>query len=173
MLYLTLGTGLGSGLVLNGKLYNGASGYAAEFGHTIGHPGGRQCACGNRGCVEAYVSGTGMVNTALEKGRPDFLTAEMIFDAARAGDEAARAIFDETGRHLGQACANLINLLNPEMIVVGGGVMASGDALLRPAIEEAGRRAFPPAFKDCQIVQSKLWPDSGLIGAAMLARDSK
>jgi glucokinase len=171
MAYLTLGTGLGSGFVLNGKLYRGASGYAGEMGHTTIETDGRLCACGNHGCLEAYVSATGMVRTAHDLGAASFLTAGMIYDAAVEGDATARAVFEFTGRCLGVACANLMNLLNIEMIVLSGGVMASGTMMLNPAIDEARRRAFKPAFHDCPIVQSTLWPDGGLIGAAMLARD--
>ena len=99
------------------------------------------------------------------------LTAKKIYDAAVRGDETAREVFAETGRWLGISCANLINLLNLEMIIIGGGVMASGDLLLGTAKEVARRNAFAPSFADCQIVQSKLWPDAGMIGAALLARD--
>jgi glucokinase len=98
-------------------------------------------------------------------------TAEMVFEAATRGNAAARWVFEETGRWLGIACANLINLLNPEVIVVAGGVMASGEMLLMPAIASARVHAFGSSFRDCRIVQSKLWPDAGVIGAAMLARD--
>ena len=131
MVYLTLGTGLGSGIVLNGRLYTGTSGYGGELGHTIIDPGGRVCACGRRGCLESIVSGTGIVATAREKMNPDEAqTAEMVFEAAIRGDARARRVFAETGKWLGIACANLINLLNPEVIVVAGGVMASGEMLL-------------------------------------------
>jgi glucokinase len=179
--YLTLGTGLGSGLVLNGSLYTGASGYGGEFGHTIINPEGRLCGCGKRGCVETVASATGIVITATEKLKiargsllhsvPPPLTAEKIYDAAVRGDETAREVFKETGRWLGIACANLINLLNLEMIIVSGGVMASGEVLLGNASEIARQYAFAPSSGDCQIVQSKLWPDAGMIGAALLARD--
>ncbi|MBI4474894.1 MAG: ROK family protein [Acidobacteria bacterium] len=171
MVYLTLGTGLGSGLILNGELFVGSAGYAGEFGHTVIEPRGRPCSCGNQGCIETVVSATAMVRSARERGRPEWTTSEMIFDAARAGDAIAQAIFEETGRYLGIACTNLMNLLNPDLIVIGGGVMACGEMLLKPARDEAGRRAIRPAFDMCPIVQSKLWPESGLIGAAMLARD--
>ena len=179
--YLTLGTGLGSGLVLNGSLYTGTSGYGGEFGHTVINPEGRLCGCGKRGCIETVASATGMVMTAVEKLKtarsgllhevPRPLTAEKIYDAAVGGDETAREVFAETARWLGIACANLINLLNLEMIVIGGGVMASGELLLGNAHEVARRYAFAPSFAGCQIVQSKLWPDAGMIGAALLARD--
>lgn len=171
LVYLTIGTGFGSGIVLNGEMFRGSMGYAGELGHTIVQPEGRLCKCGNRGCLETVVSGTGMVASAMEAGRTDWTTPEMIYDAARLGDETARRIFAETAQYLGIACANLINLLNLDSIVIGGGVLGSGNMLLAPAIEEAGRRAFASSFICCQIVQSKLWPESGMIGAAMLARD--
>ena len=179
--YLTLGTGLGSGLVLNGSLYTGASGYGGEFGHTVIDPQGRLCACGKQGCIETVASATGIVTTAKEKLKVASdsllkevappLTAEKIYDAAIRGDAVAREVFSDTGRWLGLACANLINLLNLEMIVIGGGVMASGEVLLGPATEIAKQYAFAPSLADCRIVQSKLWPDAGMIGAALLARD--
>ncbi len=180
MAYLTLGTGLGSGLILNGSLYRGASGYGGEFGHTLLYVNGRLCGCGKHGCVETLVSATGMVTTAhelLSKAAGSALhglkplTAEKIYEAAVQGDPVAHETFAETGRWLGIACANLINLLNPEMIVVGGGVMASGEMLLGAARTAAEEHAFPSSYADCRIVQSKLWPDAGMIGAAMLARD--
>jgi glucokinase len=176
MAYITLGTGVGSGFVLNGTLYSGASGYGGEFGHTIMSAGtseheGRLCACGNHGCVEMYISATGIVITAKEHGIEPSLTSEQIYEAAVAGDRTAQSVFRETGRYLGIACANLINLMNLEMIVIGGGVMAGGDLLLNPALESARRHSFPASYADCRIVQSQLWPDAGVIGAAMLARD--
>src|SRR3989440_199684 len=179
--YLTLGTGLGSGLILNGSLYTGASGYGGEFGHTVIDPNGRLCACGKQGCIETVASGTGIVTTARDKlktGRNSRLneiapplTAEKIYDAAVRGDETAREVFADTGHWFGLACANLINLLNLEMIVIGGDVMASGEVLLGKAIEVARHYAFASSFADCQIVQSRLWPDAGMIGAALFARD--
>jgi glucokinase len=181
LVYLTLGTGFGSGLILNGSLYTGTSGYGAEFGHTIVDPQGRLCGCGQRGCVETVASATGIVMTAqdvvktggagmLREIQPP-LTAEKIYSVAMRGDQAARRVFVETGRWLGIACANLINLLNLEVIVIGGGVMASGELLLGHAVDFARQYAFPASFADCRIVQSKLWPDAGMIGAALLARD--
>jgi glucokinase len=171
--YITLGTGLGCGLVLSGKLFRGTSGYAGEFGHTVVEPEGRPCACGAVGCLETRVSGKGIVQSAREahfaEGTP--FTAEDVYNAAIRGDKIAVNVFQETGRYLGIACSNLINLLNPEAIVIGGGVMASGDLLLGSAREEVTRRAFAPSAADCAILQSHLWPDAGIIGAAMLARD--
>ncbi|PYS41713.1 MAG: ROK family protein [Acidobacteria bacterium] len=187
MAHLTIGTGLGSGFVLNGSLFTGASGYGGEFGHTVLNAGsarqnaGRLCGCGNHGCVEMFVSATGIVLTAEDMMReaPESLlhdlewplTSEKIYEVAVRGDAIAREVFKETARYLGIACANLINLLNLEMIIIGGGVMGAGDLLMNSAREIAQRHAFPSAYADCRIVQSKLWPDAGMIGAAMLARD--
>jgi glucokinase len=166
---------------LNGSLYTGTSGYGAEFGHTVVDPNGRVCGCGQRGCIETVVSATAIVQTAKDKFKgagttllteiPPPLTAATIYEAAIRGDELAREVFKETGRWLGIACANLINLLNPELIIIGGGVMASGEVLLGHAGDFARQYAFPPSYADCRIVQSKLWPDAGMIGAALLARD--
>jgi glucokinase len=113
------------------------------------------------------------VQTAREAGfgGTELFTAADVYDAALRGDKVAVKVFQETGRYLGMACANLINLLNPQAIVVGGGVMASGSLLLDLAREEARRRAMAASLRDCEIVQSHLWPDAGIIGAAMLARD--
>jgi glucokinase len=185
--HLTLGTGLGSGLILNGTLFTGASGFGGEFGHTVLNAGssidnsGRLCACGNRGCAEAFVSATGIVLTAEEMmaNAPESLlhdvkrplTSQKIYEVAARGDLIAQEVFKMTGRYLGIACTNLINLLNLEMIIIGGGVMGAGNLLMDPAIQYAKLHAFPTSYADCQIIQSKLWPDAGMIGAAMLARD--
>ena len=172
MAYISLGTGLGCGLILSEALFGGTSGYAGELGHTVVEPAGRQCSCGAIGCIETRVSGPGVVQTAKEKGFSGDITAASIYTAAMEGNEIAKAVFEETGRYLGMACSNLINLLDPQAIVIGGGVMASGDLLLNAAKDEVRRRAFPASAQDCAIVQSQLWPDAGVIGAAMLARDN-
>jgi glucokinase len=180
---LTLGTGLGSGLILSGKLFRGASGYAGEMGHVPIEPTGRPCDCGAQGCVETWVSAFGIVATAREllketpqsalraNGGPETLTADAVYDAAIDGDAVALKVFEITGRYLGIVAAGLMNLLNLQLIVVSGGVMAAGRMLLEPAIQEARRRAFRASFEDCPIVQSQLWPDAGVAGAAMLVRD--
>jgi glucokinase len=182
VVHLTLGTGLGSGIILDGKLFTGTSGYAGEYGHTvIDVSSGRLCACGNHGCLETFVSATGIIITAKELMQrdpksilhrlPRPLTSEKVYEAAQQGDATAIEVFRETGKYLGTACANLINSLDLQMIVIGGGVMAAGDLLMLSVKATAKGNAFPSPFGDCQIVQSKLWPDAGIIGAAMLARD--
>ncbi len=181
MAFLTLGTGLGSGVILDGKVFRGISGYAVEYGHVVVDPGGRLCGCGSTGCLETLVSAGGIVGTALELMAEDPqsrlhavqvpLTSERIFEAAVAGDTIALRTFERTGYWLGLACANLINMLNLELISIGGGVIAAGEMLMRPLLETAKRHAIAASFGDCRIVQSNLWPDAGVIGAAMLARD--
>ncbi|HEX4997119.1 MAG TPA: ROK family protein [Terriglobia bacterium] len=184
MAYVTLGTGLGAGLIVDGRLFRGGSGYAGEMGHIPIELDGRPCDCGSQGCVETWVSATGMVQTAEDllakspasalhgiRRAEGSLTAEAIYRCALDGDAVAERVFEMTGRYLGMASAILMNLLNLETIVVGGGVMAAGPRLLEPAIREARRRAFAASFNDCPIVQSLLWPDAGVAGAAMIARD--
>ena len=181
MVCLTIGTGLGSGMILKGELFVGSSGYAGEVGHTVVEPEGRICGCGNRGCLETIVSGTGIVERARTGLAADSssvllpiaadLDAERIFNAAKEGDALALRVFRETGTYLGMACANIINLLNVDMIVIGGGVMASGSILLDSAIEEARRRAFADSFRACRITPAQLGPQAGVIGAALFARD--
>jgi glucokinase len=180
MTYLTLGTGLGGAIIAEKQLLRGASGFAGEFGHTMIDLNGRICSCGKRGCLETLVSGSAIVSTAREMlqqpGESSLreiepLTARRIFDAAERGDAVAARVFAETGKYLGIACANIINTFNPQIIVIGGGVMGAGALLIDPAVEEAGRRAFPAALADCRIVKSQLWPHAGTIGAAVLARD--
>ena len=129
--YITLGTGLGCGLILSDGLFRGTSGYAGELGHTVVEPGGRQCACGATGCAETRISATGIVQTAREANvSGDISTAVAIYKSAMQGNVTARAVFEETGRYLGMVCSNLMNLLNPQAIVIGGGVMAAS----RPSV---------------------------------------
>jgi len=181
MMCLTLGTGVGSGLVLDGALFGGARGYAAEAGHMVVEPDGARCACGNRGCLETVASATGLVRLARQAGEEDpasllhraggALTGEQVHEAAMEGDPSARMAFEKAGRCLGMACGNLMNILNLEMIVIGGGVASAGDLLLAPATAEARAHSYPQTFDACRIVPGRLGRDAGVIGAALLARD--
>ena len=191
---LTLGTGVGSGIVLDGELWRGVDGTAGEIGHTSVDPfGGAQCKCGNIGCLEVCASATAIVRMARErltersanappvieaKGEPESglrrlpvndLNAEEIAKAANAGDELAREIFQRVGVYLGIAAATIVNTLNPEMIVIGGGVSASFDLFAPRAREEMLRRAFPVPARRCRIVKAECGDDAGLLGAAWLA----
>ena len=177
MVCLTLGTGVGSGVIFDGRPYNGARGYAAEAGHITVDPEGLPCSCGSRGCLEAVASGTGIVALARAWLGPEDRgsirepwTSAGLCQAALAGHAGARRVFEQAGRYLGVACGSLINLLNPEAIVIVGGVMEAGDLILGPAIDEARIRAFDISFDACRIVPGQLGLMAGVVGAALLAR---
>ena len=183
--FVTLGTGIGAGLIINGQIYRGAAGFAGEFGHVTIDPEGIECACGNIGCLETIASGPNIVRRTRERlyrdrtsslsrlaiPRDREFTAEDIAHAASEGDEMAQVMMERTGMFLGIALAAVINLLNVEMVVMGGGVMEAGDLILKPTIKETRRRAFPPSFGSCEIVIAKMGATAGMIGAALLARD--
>lgn len=176
---LTLGTGVGGGIVLDGRLWRGADGTAGEVGHMSVEPSGVACKCGNTGCLEVYASGTAIVRMAREAMTLSSesrlhdvpaieLSAERIHSAAVAGDRLALEVFQTVGKYLGIAMANLINVLNPEMIVVGGGVSAAWDFFGERARDEVMKRAFPAPAQRCQIVRAACGDSAGLIGAAWL-----
>jgi glucokinase len=186
---ITVGTGLGGGIVLDGRLLRGAFGVAGEFGHVRLVPDGLPCGCGNRGCWEQYTSGSALIREAraLALGRPDraarllalsggdpgAITGRMVTQAAEAGDRTARELLAEVGRWLGEGIADLANVLDPAVVVVGGGVSEAGDLLLEPA-----RRAYRTMLSarehrpHLRIHAAELGNDAGLIGAADLARQS-
>lgn len=160
---VTIGTGVGSGLILNGHLWEGSAGFAAEFGHITVEPAGHPCPCGNRGCLEQYVSATAL--SRLGGGQ----TPEKLAALARGGDEAARNLFVQAGTNLGIALAGLLNTLNLDGIVIGGGVSASYD-LLEPALQTTlQQRTFPQILHGVQLCKASLGDDAGLLGAALLA----
>ncbi len=163
VLVVTLGTGVGSGLILNGQLWEGTAGFAAEFGHTTVNPDGHPCPCGNCGCLEQYVSATAL--SRFGGGR----APELLASLARGGDEGVRQLFQQAGIYLGIALAGLLNTLNLDGIVIGGGVSASYD-LLEPALTATlHQRTFPQILRGVQIRRASLGDDAGLLGAALLA----
>jgi len=179
LVLFTLGTGIGGGIVLDGEVWHGSTGFAGELGHQTIVPNGPLCGCGNYGCLEALASATALVRRlreAVAAGRPTGLaarvtggekvTAKDINAAATAGDATARELMEETGRYLGIAAASMINVLNPQMVVFSGGMTAAGEMLLQPIRQEAKRRAIPAAYAATRIVFAKLGNDAGLIGAA-------
>ncbi len=178
---LTLGTGVGSGIVLDGELWRGTDGTAGEIGHTSIEPfGGVQCKCGSFGCLEVYASATAIVrmtremlennlHSLLRSIPSDNLTAHDVYKAAMADDELAHDIFRSVGTHLGVAIANVVNTLNPEMIVIGGGVSAAFDLFADIARSEMMKRAFPVPARRCRIARAECGDDAGLLGAAWLA----
>lgn len=176
---LTLGTGVGGGIILDGKLWRGVDGAAAEIGHMCVDPfGGVACTCGSRGCLEVFASATAIVRMTREASPryPDSIlqgnedrTAEMIFEAGKEGDELALEIFRRMGVYLGIGLANLINILNPEMIVLGGGVVNGWDLFGKHMHQQVEERAFPLLAARVKIVRAKCGDDAGLLGAARLA----
>jgi glucokinase len=183
---VTLGTGIGGGLVIAGSVYRGGYGLACEYGHMTVVPDGRRCACGNRGCWEMYASGRALARDAAElaadspvaaagmidlAGSIDELTGPVVTAAAAAGDPAAQSICTTMGRWLGQGLASLAAIIDPTMFVIGGGVSAAGELLLRPAREEYAHTLTGRGFRPvAAISRAALGPDAGLVGAADLAR---
>ena len=183
---VTLGTGIGGGLVAGGNVYRGGYGLACEYGHMTLVPDGRRCACGNQGCWEMYASGRALARDARElaaespvaaaallelAGSPEGLTGPVVTAAAAAGDPAAQSICTTMGRWLGRGLANLAAIIDPSMFVIGGGVSAAGELLLRPAREEFAHTLTGRGFRpEAKVVLVELGPDAGLIGAADLAR---
>jgi glucokinase len=177
---LTIGTGVGGGIVIDGKLFHGASDIAGEIGHTTVDLNGRHCKCGSYGCVEAYASGTAIAARAvegLEAGAssklPDYVSgdlsaidAQVVYRAARDGDEFAREVVRDTARFLGATVANIVNTFNPDVVVICGGVTLAADQLFVPLREEVRRRAFKPAVAACRIVPGALTGTAGVYGAA-------
>ena len=178
MLYLTLSTGVGGGAVVGGALLRGASGNAAEFGHVSVATPGRACSCGRSGCLEAYASGTSIADRAVEAlaaGRASSLagaavTSAAVIEAARTGDALAQEIWDETLTLLARGVTDLVNVFEPELVVLGGGVTRSGEALLAPLRDAVARDALGPAAR-ARIELAALGDDVGLLGAAAVAFD--
>ena len=170
MILLTLGTGVGGGIILDGKIWPGADGMAGEIGHMTIVPDGRQCGCGNTGCLEMYASSRGIVMTYQERSsRTTAITSEEIYQAARDGDVLSCDVLKDMGRLLGIGIANLINIFNPEMIVIGGGVKDAWPLFIEATRAEIRTRAFEYPATRTQIVPSMLGDDAGMIGAAALA----
>ncbi|MFQ5807502.1 MAG: ROK family protein [Phycisphaerae bacterium] len=183
MVMLTLGTGIGGGIVLNGELQRGAFDNAAEIGHTIVVAEGRPCLCGQRGCLERYASANAVAERFVEalqaggdsplKARVeagDTLTSADIGKAARGGDALAARIWDETCLYLAIACVNIQHVLNPEVVVLGGGLIGAGEQLLAPVREHFQRQAWQIAQDHPRIEFATLGDDAGIIGAAALAQ---
>ena len=176
---LTIGTGIGGGIVIGGKIYYGTSGVAGEIGHTTIDSTGRRCKCGNYGCLEAYASGPAIAARAIEgietgaetrlpgmvSGELSKITAQTVYEAAKANDEYALEIVRDTAKFLGAGVANLVNIFNPDTVVIVGGVTTAGDQLFVPLRGEVKRRAFKPAVDRCSIVPGELPGTAGVVGA--------
>ncbi len=184
LFYVTVSTGIGGGWVLGGRIWSGADGMAGEIGHTIVRPGGVPCVCGKHGCLEAEACGWGIAHKARERlsspcqpsavrllalagGRADSVTAQHVAQAAEAGDEVAQALLDDAAEALGTGLASAINLMNPQRIVLGGGVTKSGERWWKVVRETASANILPQVH--AEIVPAGLGDDAPLWGAAALA----
>lgn len=177
---LTLGTGIGGGIVLNGEIFHGCSDVAGEIGHMTIDSNGRRCKCGNYGCLEQYASGPAIAERAVEgldagvpsmlvdmvHGHLEHITAATVYEATEQGDPYATEVMRDTARFLGAGIASIINVLNPEMVVIAGGVTRAGDHLFVPLQAEVRRRAFRSAQECCRIVSGQLPGTAGVVGAA-------
>ena len=181
---MTIGTGIGGGLILDNKLYHGASDAAGEIGHTTIDSTGRRCKCGNYGCLEAYTSGPAIAERARETldGDEDSvmpgmvdndlsrITAQTVFEASKRGDRVALEVVRDTAHFLGVGISNLINIFNPDTFVIAGGVTQAGDLLFDPMRAEVRRRAFKPSVEACRIVPGALPLSAGVVGAVATFR---
>lgn len=176
---MTIGTGIGGGLIVDGKLYHGSSDIAGEIGHMTIDSTGRWCKCGNYGCLEQYASGTAIARRAREaliadsdslmhrmvEGDLERLTAALVYEASQLGDMLALEVVQETARFLGAGVANIINIFNPDVVVIAGGVTQAGDTLFEPLLREVRRRAFKAAVDAVRIVPGTLPGTAGVVGA--------
>ena len=183
LIYLTVSTGIGGGIIINGKLYFGQSGSAGEIGHMTIDVNGPRCNCGNTGCFEVLASGTAVAKEAIRRirqgersslieivaGKIENITAEKVEVAARGGDSLALDIISRAAIYLGVGMVNLVNIFNPEMIIVGGGMAKMGDLLLNPARQVVKERAFQLSAQAVRIVPAQLGEDAGVLGAAIFA----
>jgi glucokinase len=181
---LTLGTGIGSGIVIDGRLFRGATGAGAEIGHMTIDEHGPPCqgTCPGRGCLEVMASGTAIGREGTDAGRRDpgsalgravaqrgLLTGEEVAELALGGDEAARSVMAAVGRSLGAGLASVVNIFEPDVVVVGGGASAAGDLLLDPAREVVAQRALRPSRDRVRIVPAAFGEEAGMVGAALFA----
>lgn len=170
--YLKVSTGIGAGLIVDGSLFHGAGGLAGEIGHTIVDENGPVCRCGKRGCLETLAGTQALIELLEPRLGRSIATAELL-ERAGLGDSAARRLIADAGRHIGMAVATLCDLLNPELIVVGGELSVAGDLLLDPLREQVHRNAIPATARDVAVVASALGARAELLGAlALVLADS-
>ncbi len=183
MIYVTVSTGVGGGLILDGRLYHGAEGAAGEIGHITVLPNGPLCGCGNRGCLEALAAGTAIAKRAREvvsqgvstlitdlaNDEPARITAKLVAEAAEQGDFEAQKILSEAMSYLGIGMASLVNLFNPQIIVIGGGLSNLGERLLEPVRRGIARHAFVASAQTVRVVLAELGDKAGVLGAAAVA----
>jgi glucokinase len=172
MILLTLGTGVGSGIIVGGELLHGSCGYGAEMGHVVVNPEGEKCGCGARGCLETEAAAGPIVRNYRQlTGSTEPLTAEAVAKRAKKGDVPAKRSFDRAAYYLGIGLGSAINTFNPRKIILGGGIMASANLILPGVRAEAAKRSYAASYACCSIEKASLGNDAGLIGAAGWARD--
>jgi glucokinase len=185
LLCVMLGTGVGGGIIINGRLYKGATGTAGEIGHMTLYPEGIPCACGNQGCLERYIgakdlakavrreieSGQTTLMTEMVHGNLEALTPLIMTQAARKGDALARRLYEEAGERLGIGLASVVNFMNPDWIVLAGGISRAGSLILNPVRRTLLKRSFPTPAKAVKLFISKKDQDLGILGAGLLAHD--
>jgi glucokinase len=183
LIFLTVGTGIGGGIIINGSLYLGPSGSAGEVGHTTIDVNGPRCSCGNIGCLETLASGTAMAGEAIRRisrgersvltemveDKLDNITAELVGMAAQGGDSLALEVISQAATYLGVGMVNLVNIFNPEMVIVGGGVAQMADLLIEPARQVVEERAFKLSAQAVRIVPTQLGDEAAVLGAAVFA----
>ncbi len=182
--FVTLGTGVGGGVVIDGKIFRGFNGVGAELGHTVINVDGEQCTCGRRGCWEAYASVTALIRqtkAAIEKN-PESLMAKLAaeegkvsgktsFDAAKQGDSAAQEVVNNYFRYVAEGITDMVNIFQPERIVIGGSISKEGDYLLKPVKDFVGKNDYNKRMEKAQVEIATLFGDAGIIGAAFSAKD--
>ncbi len=184
VVYATLGTGVGGGIVIDGKIYGGASGVAGEIGHMIIEPEGPHCNCGGRGCVEAFASGVAIgreADASIADGRMPLLaeladggpaTAELVLRAAEEGEREARRILERAGHYLGLGLAGVLNSFNPELLILGGGLVNLGSYYIEPAVETMRERALEQVLDGLTVTNAQLGGRAGALGAVALMVDA-
>ncbi|MGQ9817141.1 MAG: ROK family protein [bacterium] len=174
----TLGTGIGGAAICEGKLLFGANGFAGEFGHSVINFNGPECLCGNFGCLESYAGARYIVELAQKKSRKsasnlrkyDLLTPKLIAEEARKGDRVAQEVFDEIGYYIGVGISNIINLFDPELVLVSGGIARAGKILFEPIRKTVAQKILCPEYRHTKIVPAKLYDSGGILGAAYFVR---
>ncbi|NPV52616.1 MAG: ROK family protein [Firmicutes bacterium] len=187
LLFVTVGTGVGAGLVFGGKLFRGATGIAGEIGHMVMNKDGPPCTCGNTGCLQMFSKGPALVDRAVARAaqlegegkggatilrelqaQHGVLTGEMVIRAARDGDPVAQEVFEEGVLYLGLGISNAVSLLNPDVVVVGGGIAKAGDMLMEPLVKIVKKRSYPMAAECVDVRLSMNSEEAAIVGAAML-----
>lgn len=187
LVLLTLGTGIGGGIIINGEILYGAGHVAGEIGHMVIKEGGLLCSCGNHGCLEAYTSAKSVVNRTLaeiKEGRKTLLTdivdnrmekitCKLVFDTAKKGDDLCKKIVEDTAKYLGTGIINIVNIINPQMVILGGGMAKAGDFFFDPIKEYVKEHAFNESTKGVKIVPAALGSNAGAIGAVAFVLKKK